>query len=166
MATTVHIPISLNIPQSSANKGNSWYGVEALTDLDQGAWYFRRDVDGKVFGQVYVPQNLNATPAAAIKLIISANATSGVTRLNVATKAVADAESLNPTLTDETAQDITVPATARLRKDVRFPTSGNIGETVAAGDLLLVEIYHAGAHANDTLAAETILHEALLICDI
>ena len=91
-------------------------------------------------------------------MAIAANATSGVTRLQVATKAIADNESMNPTLTDETAQDITVPGTAYLRKDVTF----TLTETLAAGDLVIVEIYHNGLHANDNLAVDTLLFGAWL----
>jgi hypothetical protein len=56
-------------------------------------------------------------------------------------------------LTDETAQDITVPGTAYLRKKVTFILT----ETLAANDLLIVEIFHDGDHTNDTLAATTLL---------
>jgi hypothetical protein len=109
-----------------------------------------------LYGQVAVPDNY--TSGGVIRLLVAANATSGVTRLQVGTKAVADGESLNPTLTDETAQDITVPGTAYLRKDVTF----TLTETLADKDLLLVEVFHDGDHANDTLNANTLLFGAWL----
>jgi hypothetical protein len=167
MAVTVRLPIDLRNPRVSSLAGNAFFTVTGLTAVDLGFWNFVKDVDGKVYGVVVVPKNLNATPAAKIVLSIAANATTGVTRLQVSTKAVADAESLNPSaLTAETAQDITVPGTARLRKDVTFPASGNLTETLAADDLLLVEIFHVGSHANDTLAQPTELYAAFLQCDL
>lgn len=73
-------------------------------------------------------------------------------RFQVSTKAVADGETLNPgALTSETAQDITIPATAYFRKDITF----TLTETLAANDLLIVEIFHVGSHTNDTVAVNT-----------
>lgn len=149
-------PIQLSTPQVSANAGNSFWTVAGLTDWDAGHWEFVKDVDGKVYGQVRVPPAYSS--GGVIRLAIAANATSGVTRLGVGTKAVADGESLNPTLTDETKQDITVPGTAYLRKDVTF----TLTETLAADDVLIVEVFHEGSHANDTLAVNTLLLGAWL----
>ena len=141
----------------SANAGNSFFSVLALTDWDAGHWEFVKDVDGKIYGVVKVPPDYLS--GGAIKMSIAANATTGVTRLVVGSKAVADGETLNPgSLTDETAQDITVPGTAYFRKVVSF----TLTETLAASDLLIVEIYHNGAHANDTLAVNTLLFGAWL----
>lgn len=163
MATTVRIPIDLRTPQFSANEGNSFWNVNQFIDWDAGFWEFAQDVDGKVFGVVGIPPNVAATPAAKLVLVVAANATSGVTRLNVASAAVADGETLNPSaLTDETAQDITVPATAYLREDVTF----SLTPSLAANDLLIVEVFHEGSHANDTLATATVLVEAWLEVDV
>jgi hypothetical protein len=62
-----------------------------------------------------------------IILSIGANATSGVSRLAVSSYAIADAESYDSTYTTETAQDI------------------------------ICRIDHEGAHANDTLAVDTLM---------
>jgi hypothetical protein len=145
----------------SSLAGNAFYSVLGLTDWDAGHWEFVKDVDGKVYGVVRVPPAYAS--GGVIRLAIAANATSGVTRLGVGTKAVADGESLNPgALTDETKQDITVPGTAYLRKDVTF----TLTETLAADDLLLVEIFHNGDSSNgggnDTLAVNTLLLGAWL----
>jgi hypothetical protein len=56
-----------------------------------------------------------------------------------------------------TAQDVTVPGTALVRKDVTFSVSGLVG-----GDVLVLAIAHDGAHANDTLAVNTLLYGAWL----
>jgi hypothetical protein len=159
---TVRLPIQITTPQVSANAGNAFWTVLGQTDWDFGHWEFVKDVKGKVYGTVTVPKNLAGTPAAKVKLVVCANATSGVTRLNVATKDVADGESLNPTLTDETAQDITVPGTAYLRKDVSF----TLTNAPAADDILIVEVFHEGDHANDTLAVNTLLLGAYLEVDV
>lgn len=158
---TIRIPIDLRNPRVSSLAGNSFFTVTGLTAWDAGHWEFVKDVDGKIYGVVSIPNNLNATPNAKIILTIAANATSGVTRLSVATNPPADGESLDPaSLTGETAQDITVPATARLRKDVTF----TLTNAPAPNDLLIVEIYHEGAHVNDTLAVNTELYNTVLEC--
>lgn len=149
-------PIQLLNPRTTSLSGNSFFTVLGLTDWDAGHWEFLLDVEGKVYGIVRVPPSY--VSGGSIKLEIGANATTGVTRLVVATKAVADGESMNPTLTDETAQDITVPGTAYLRKTVTF----SLTETLAASDLLIVEVFHDGDHANDTLAVNTLLFGAWL----
>lgn len=165
MATTIRIPIDLRNPRVSSLGGNSFWNVLGLTNVDFGIWEFVKDVDGKIYGVVPVPTNLDGTPAPAIILIVGANATSGVTRLNVSTKSVAkDAESYNVSLTADTAQDITVPGTARLTKEVIF-TVGDL-TNIVADDLLVVELFHEGSHGNDTLAVNTELVEAFLRVDI
>lgn len=167
MATTVYIPIELRNPRVSTLAGNAYWTVTALTAYDFGFWQFVKDVEGKVYGLVRIPQNVAATPNAKIVLCIGANATSGVTSLAVSTKAIADNESINPaSLTAESTQDITVPGTARLRKDVTFPTAGSLAETVEAGDLLLVEVFHDGDKAEDTLGVNTELYAAFLQIDV
>lgn len=148
--------VTLLNPQVSANAGNTFFSVLGLTDWDAGHWEFVKDVDGKIYGIVKVPPDYSS--GGALKMSIAANATSGATRLGVGTKAVADGESMNPTLTDETKQDITVPGTAYLRKVVSF----TLTETLAASDLLLVEIFHEGSHTNDSLAVNTLLFGAWL----
>ena len=149
-------PVQLLNPRTTSLSGNSFFSVLGLTDWDVGHWEFLKDVEGKIYGVVRVPATYIS--GGVIRLAIAANATSGVTRLQIGTKAVADGESLNPTLTDETAQDITVPGTAYLRKDVTF----TLTETLAANDLLIVEIFHDGDHTNDTLAVNTLLFAAWL----
>lgn len=145
-------PVSLTTPDSS---GNAFHVPVSLTDWVAGHWEFAANVDGKVYGNVLVPDGVTS---ATLRLVVGANATTGITRLNIATAAVADTESLNPAaLTNGTAQDITVPATAYLRKDVTFSLTG-----LAGSDFLIVEVFHEGAHGNDTLSAATLLFGAWL----
>lgn len=166
-ATTVRIPIDLRNPRASSMAGQAFWSPVAYTAHDFGRWEMVQSQDAKIYGIVAIPKDVNATPAAKIVLAIGTNTTTGVARLSVATKAVADAESMNPaTLTAETAQDITVPATARLRKDVTFPAAGSLTEAVAADDILIVEVFHEGAHANDTLTTNLELFDAWLQIDV
>ena len=160
VAETRALPIQLSTPASSvtAIAGNAFWTAVALTDWDAGHWEFTKDVKGKVYGIVKVPAGISVT-GGNIVLEISANATSGVTRLQVAHAAIADGESMNPgSLTDITAQDITVPATAYLRKKVTFAVTASL----AGDDIVLIEVFHEGDHANDTLAVNTLLWGAWL----
>lgn len=167
MTTTVRLPLELRNPRVASLAGNSYFTVNGLTATDLGVWRFTNGVDGKIYGVVLLPNNLNGTPNANIGFAFMANATSNAARWAVSTKAVANGSSLNPgSLTAETAQNITVPGTANLRTDVTFPTSGNIGETVAANNILLVEIARVGSNAGDTLTVPADLVAAWLQVDL
>jgi hypothetical protein len=145
---TIQIPVPLFVPDSSGNAYPALYDASPHRHLIPA---FTLDVAGYWYGHVRVPQDYSSTPK--VILSIGANATSGVSRLAVSSYTAADAESYDGTYTTETAQDITVPGTAYLRKDVTFDlTSGP-----AAGDDLIVRVDHEGAHANDTLAVDTLL---------
>lgn len=111
-----------------------------------------KDVDGSIYGRIRIPENYVGTPK--IELSILANATTGVTRLTIGTGVVAfDAENWDVAITDETAQDITIPATAYVDKLVTF----TLATTPAAGKWLMVRLTHSGIHANDTLAVNTLI---------
>lgn len=157
------IQLSLHTPGLTANAGNAFWTTAALTAWDAGHWEFVKDVVGDVFGIVALPHTISATPNAKIILELAANATTGVTTMGVATKAVADGESLNPSsLTAESDIDVTVPATAYLRKEVQF----SLTETVAADDILIVRVRHNGTAGNDTLAVNTLLLAAYFQVDL
>lgn len=157
------VPINLHTPGMTSNAGNAFWTAASLTVWDAGHWEFVKDVVGDVFGIVALPHVINATPNAKIILQLAANATSGVTTMGVATKAVADGESLNPgSLTAESDTDVTVPGTAYLRKEVQV----TLTETVAADDILIVRIRHNGTAGNDNLAVNTLLLAAYLQVDL
>jgi len=161
---TVSIPVILTNPRTASLAGNAYATVLALTNQDLEIWNFVKDVQGKVYGHVTVPKSVSAAPNAKIILIIGANATTGVTSIQVSQKAVAsDAESVNVTFTAETRQDITVPGTARLHKKVTFTLTG---QDYVAEDIIYVEVFHDGTQANDTLAVDTELYEAYLEIDV
>jgi hypothetical protein len=150
---TVQIPIPLFVADASGNGYPLLYDASPHRHLVPA---FLKDVAGYWYGHVRIPQNYVSTPV--IKISIGANATSGATRLAVSSYRAADAASYDGSYTTETAQDITVPGTAYLRKDVTFSVTT---ASIAAGDDLMVRIDHEGAHANDTLAVDTILFTAV-----
>lgn len=146
MAKQVQIPLS--VPDAS---GNGYASLISTTNIRELVAAFLKDVVGDWWGVVRVPQDYASS--AAIVISIAANATSGVTTMGVATKPISNAASYDAALTAETDVDITVPATAYMRKDQSF----TLTPTVAAGDDLLVRIRHNGTAANDTLAVDTLL---------
>lgn len=150
---TVQVPIPLFVPDSS---GNGYPLLIAGTVHRHLVPAFVKDVVGDWFGHVRVPRDYSSGPK--IILSIGANATSGVTTLGIGTAVPADTESYNPgSYTTETDQDITVPGTAYLRKDVTF----TLASGPAASDDLLVRVRHNGTATNDTLNADTILFSAV-----
>lgn len=159
---TNQYPVDLRNPQISANPGNSFFTVAALTAWDFGHYEFIHAVNGNVFGVVVVPSTLVTPSNARIVIQCAANATTGNTVLQVATKPVALSASINPaSLTAEPLQIIGVPVVAYERFDVTF----TLTPTVNAGDLVIVQVYHNGASVNETLAANLLLLGAYLLID-
>jgi hypothetical protein len=149
--------IDLRNPQLAANAGNCFPSVTTLTDWEEFHWEFVNNVDGKLYGLVRPPI---ASTAAKIVLATVHNAAGGVARWSVATAYVSDGVTINPAaLTSETAQDITTPGTARLLKIVTFTLTSQF----SAGQIVPVEIFHEGAHANDTMAVNSELLGAWLL---
>lgn len=154
MAATIQIPIPLFTPDTGGVAYPLLYNANPHLHLVPA---YTKDAAGYWYGHVRVPQDYASTPK--IILSIGANATSGVARLAVSSYRTADAASYDGSYTTETAQDITVPATAYLRKDVTFTITT---ASIAAGDDLVVRCDHEGAHANDTLATDLLLFSTVL----
>jgi len=164
MVTTIRVPIDLRNPRTQSLAGNSYFNVVALTNQDLGYWNFVKDVVGKVYGVAEIPNNVNAAPNAKLILTIGANATTGVTTWGCGYAIVNnDGASVNVSFTNPSDQDITVPATARLSKEVSFTLSTG---TFTAKYLLFFEITHNGTATNDTLAVDTELYNAQLEIDV
>lgn len=154
------IGIDLRIPDVS---GDCFWKPQTLTPNILGAWEFLIDVDASVFGLVIVPPNLAASPAAKIILSTAYNATTLVSSWLVRTSAIADGESYDPaTLTAIAAQDISIPGTVYLRKEVSF----TLATQPVANDELIVEIEHNGAKTEDTAAVNSLLVAAYLEIDL
>ena len=157
--TTRKFPVTFKTPKSSL-PGNAIITKTVLTQYDKSHVQFKKDVDGKISGEVYMdPDILGATPnISAVNLIIFlfASDTSGnVTRMNAEYKSIADeGETLDPaTLSLGTAQDVTMPVTQNERKKVTIPLTA---ADFDSGDRVMVQAFHEGTHANDTLASNTL----------
>ncbi len=159
-AVARYYPIMLTTPQQQSNKGNTWWGIDQPgANVDQGAWFFKRNTLAHWFGSVLIPATLGATPAASITLIWDINITTGNVQWQVGTARWASGAAHPTSYTNETAQTITVPGTARFQARTRFPATGNLGVTPQAGDLLMVDISQLAA---STAAMEAVLHMAYL----
>ncbi|MCL6480302.1 MAG: hypothetical protein K6U02_01110 [Firmicutes bacterium] len=162
---TYTVEMVCDTPRTTTLAGNAFWTVAALAEWDWGHWEFVPDADGKIYCHGTIPETLAAAPNPAVILRISANATSGVTRLSIRSFVAGDGESINPSAaswTPAASQDVAVPATARTLKEVVFTTL----PTLAARKILVVEVFHEGAHANDTLAVNTELFKVLLRVDL
>ena len=150
------LPVQLTVPRTQTLPGNAFYTVVTPSaDVDLGCWAFVKDVDGAINGQVRVPE---ARTAAQVGLALAqSGSVAGTTRIQVFALKVADGQTYSRPLVDLGAGDVALPATAYSRKDAYFTLGA-----VAAGEQVLLRIVHAGAHANDTLAQNTLLLAAWL----
>lgn len=166
MADTTRIPIDFTNPGVTANPGNTWFAPVAMTaatpDFDLGMWHMLEDAEGRIYGMVTIPNTIGGTPAAKIILVIAANATTGATRLQVSTLPVANGEGLNQALTAETAETVTVENVAYETKEV----TATLTNAPTAEDILLVEVFHDGDLAGDTLAVPTLIVRGYLEIDL
>lgn len=155
MAThRLFIPATAFTPNSS---GNVYPKLSSIDDANDRFIHERlafKDSGTRIGAYVVfeVPNVYVGTPKAVPHW--SSTATTGDVVWDVDTKAVADAESLDPSTDDDAVTaTATTPGTARLRKDTSITLTG----TYAAGDLVLLAIYRDGVQAADTLAAEALL---------
>lgn len=151
-ASTKQVPIPLTTVDSS---GNGYAGLIATSNIREVVASFLKDVVGDWWGIVRVPQDYSS--AGAIVLSLAANATTGVTTMGVATTVIANAAVYDQALTAESDVDVSVPGTAYTRKDQSY----TLTTTPTAGADLLVRIRHNGTAANDTLAVDTLLFNAV-----
>lgn len=154
---TVQIPISLDTPDST---GNAYPGLSVATafgfsNVRRLAPAFTKSVDSFWSGTIRVPQDYVGSGTVICSFV--ANATSGAIRVLVSTKVVANLASEDAAYTDETAQNVTVPATANQRKDISF----TLTTTPVAGSSLNVKVTRNGANAADTLAVDALLWECV-----
>lgn len=116
---------------------------------------FTKSVDGTWEGSLRIPHNYSS--GGTIILSAVANATTGVVRWIISTAVVAAGVTEDTAYTAETAQNITVPATARLRFDTTF----TLTTTPVAGSTLNVKVTRNGANVADTLAVDALLWECV-----
>lgn len=154
MAThRLFIPASAFLPDTSGNVYPKPDSIDNSNDRFPHEILALKDSGSRIGASAtfIVPKNYVGTPKGYI--LWKSTATTGDVVFDVDTKAVADAESLDPS-TDDDAQTVTTttPGTARLRKDSSVTLTG----TYAADDLVLVSVYRDGAQGADTLAAEAL----------
>lgn len=144
-------PVPLDTPDASGN------GYPALT-INNGfsnvrgvVPAFTHGVDGTWEGRITIPTDYAS--GGTIRLRLAANATTGNVRLQASSAVVADAGSLDPAYTNETATNTTVPGTAK----ERFTVSFTLSTTPVAGETLLVKITRVGSNIGDTLAVDALL---------
>lgn len=134
--------------------GNAFPVVEnfATADIDRQLMGFIQDDDGVWSGTARVPNTYGTVATAKIACDVLADATTGVARVIVSTSATADGESLDVALTAITAQDVTMPTTAKVIKRLEF----TIATVPVQGDKVTVRFFHNGDTATggsaDTLA--------------
>lgn len=127
-----------------------------------GQWRMVKDVESHIYGAVRAPDSFTSL---AVRLMVSAagETEEGDVRLQVRTAAVGDGDTIDGGLTAETAQTVSLTnAAAGVMKFVVFPTSGGLGSSPAAGELIVVDVFHDGDDAADTLAADLVLWGAWL----
>jgi hypothetical protein len=120
-------------------------------------WEYADGTTSSVVGTVLVPSGVaNAT----LRVLLAANATTGNARVVGFVASAQNNEQLAPATWDilnASAQTVTMPGTAWLRKDATFSLTGLTG-----GDLLMVAIQRLGADGADTLTANLALFGAWL----
>lgn len=145
-----HFPLQVRVPRTQTLAGNSFSSVIALTNYDWEVWEFLPSVDGAVYAWLEVPQEIAGSPTQQVVLNWAANNTTAAKQVAwlVSVANVAAGSTLNASLTALTQANIAVPTTAYQR----VSTAVTITNTLAAGDLLIIEIRRKGSDAvNDTL---------------
>lgn len=163
MASVVQIPVAIDTPGNDPA-----YPVLTTDTLGATATNVRRWVmafpdaaTGTATGIVRVPQDYAS--GGKIKCRFATSATSGTVSVSVASSSQADGATFDTALTAEAFQSITVPGTARLNKDVTFPSSGSLTPTIVAADTLTVRVTRdgAGASATDSCTGVLVLLETV-----
>lgn len=124
--------------------GQEYHAMSATAD---SSWYFRG----------LVPDDYGSAPN--IEIVVLANATANVHRLNIEISATADGEAgAGASLTALTFQGVTVPGTAYLEDRVTFDASS---VTFAAGDRIQGRVLRDGdgSGGTDSLTVPTLLSE-------
>lgn len=150
---TVSVPVDLRNPTKSAG-----FLPIVFAGVTVGTWFYIKDVEARIAGLVNIPTSFSEV---AIKLAFrsAVDSTSGDVRFEVATLALGSGDDPDGALTSEAAQTIAVDDNITI---ARFPTSGGLSSSPAAGDILIVDLFHDGDHAADTLAENLLLLSAWL----
>lgn len=145
------VRVRLDTPDSSGNGYPALTTNNGFTAVRRIVPAFTKDVVGSWEGAVEIPADYASGGAIVCSYVC--NATTGVYTNQISTAVVADAVSEDTAFTAETQVDTTVPATAKLRKDV----STTLTTTPVAGSTLNVKVAHLGTDGDDTLAVDMLL---------
>lgn len=143
-------------PANPDASGNGYAALVVGSNVRSLVPAFVKDVVGDWWGIMRIPSDYAS--AAAIKISLAANATTGVTTMGLASRVVANAALYDGALTSESDIDVTVPGTAYTRVDATWTLS----TTCVAGSDLIYRIRHNGTAVNDTLAVDTLMFNAVL----
>jgi hypothetical protein len=152
---TKQVPLGplLGAPDAS---GNAFAGLISTANIRLLLPAYTTGVDGFWWGVLTVPEDYSS--AGAIVLRVGANDTTGhVSRWIVSTKARDTSATWDTALTAETAQNLTMSATAYRPQDVSFTLS----TTPVAGADLVFNIERNGSNVADTLTVTAFLFSAV-----
>jgi hypothetical protein len=146
LTVQARVPV-LDTPDSSGYAFPSLTTSNGFSNVKRLLPYFSHSGDGAWVGTIRVPQDYGASPKIIVSFVV--NATSGAVRWKVGTAIVADGVTEDTNYTTETAQNITVPGTALLRKDVTF----TLTSTPVAGADMNVKVTREASNGGDTCTA-------------
>lgn len=113
--------------------------------------FLRHGGTGYWTGAIRVPDDYGSAPTVTITWVAAVIV--GAVRLNVASSVIAVGASEDPAYTSETAQNVTVPGTALLRKDTTFVLS----TVPVAGSDLNVKVSREGGNVADTCTGQAFI---------
>jgi len=166
MATTVKIPLQLSTVNLA--DANAFWATKDGTNYDYGYVGFVDAATGTATYWGIIPQNVNATPAWDVVLYHGANAgAGGNVILNVDAIALNDGETVDAALTALVAsKSLATGAAGLVQLDNLASTNFDGTLTVAAGDLLIVEVNRLGGDGSDTVGDQWNLYAVVLEVDI
>lgn len=135
----------------------AFFVAEALTNFTIGRWQMNDAVTSRITGVVRVPDSFNEL--AVVLMLASSTTGTGDVRMQVNTRSIGVGGAIDGTITAETAQTIAVTA---LMSQARFPTSGGLASSPAAGEMLVVQINRIGGDGADSLTVDLVVYGAWL----
>ncbi len=167
--STHFIPLICDTPDTVTDPGESFVQSVNLDPIQVALFHLADDgsteADARMFCHVRVPENLGATPAAAIVLDMGANNTtaSETVRLQISFANIGNTETHDASLTAETA--VTTgnwPTTAY----ERFDFTEVLSSQPTAGDYMAVDIFRDVDHAGDIMDIDVLIFDAFLKIDL
>jgi len=166
---THFIPLICDTPDTVTNPGESFVQGVNLDPIQTALWHLAddgaTDVDARVFCHIRVPENLGATPAAAIVLdMASSNTTASETvRLQISFANIGNTETHDATLTAEAA--VTTGSWPTVAFE-RFDFTEVLSAQPTAGDYMAVDIFRDVDDAGDIMDLDVLIFDAFLRIDL